>query len=251
MDTRVERCIHLACDRLAAADTALIYFRADDIAVPGARFLRMMELFSTYRVPLSLAVVPAWLTAHRWNALQRSVQGFSSLWCWHQHGWRHKNHEFSGRSQEFGPARLHADLKNDLLKGRRRLKDILGRHFYPVFTPPWNRCNLKTLELVKECGFLAVSRDCAAQPTAPQALPDFCVDIDLHTRKVIDRASGWRHLFEAFKKYISSGRCGIMLHHRQMNAGAFDFLEILIKNLKKHKCIRLLNFKDLVKLHGV
>jgi hypothetical protein len=37
-----------------------------------------------------------------------------------------------------------------------------------------------------------------------------------------------------------------MLHHQKMNSVAFDFLEILLKNLKKCKEIRLVNFKDLI-----
>jgi peptidoglycan/xylan/chitin deacetylase (PgdA/CDA1 family) len=242
---RTESCINVACERLTAADTLIVYFRADDIAVPGAKFFRMMELFSNYRVPLSLAVVPAWLTAQRWNALRRSGQGFSSLWCWHQHGWRHINHESAGRSQEFGPARLQADIKDDLLKGKCRLENIIGDNFYPVFTPPWNRCNLQTLELLKRCGFSAVSRNCKALPPAPHTLPDFCVDIDLHTRKVLDPASEWSRFFEELTEYLSSGRCGIMIHHRKMNKAAFDFLEILLKILKRHKRIRLVNFKNL------
>ena len=242
---QIENCINAACDRLTAADTVLVYFRADDIAVPGTKFFRMMELFSNYRVPLSLAVVPAWLTAQRWDALQSSGQGVSSLWCWHQHGWRHVNYEYAGRSQEFGPARPLSDIKDDLLKGKRRLKDIIGDSFYPVFTPPWNRCNLKTLKLVKDRGFFAVSRNCRALPPAPHTLPDFCVDIDLHTRKVIDPATEWSRLFTELTEYLSSGRCGIMIHHRKMNTAAFDFLEILLKTLKRHRRIRLVNFKNL------
>jgi hypothetical protein len=247
---RVERCINAAFGRLTAADSVLVYFRADDIGVPGAKFSRMMELFSNYRIPLSLAVVPAWLTAQRWNALRGSGQRFSSLWCWHQHGWRHINHEYKGRKQEFGPERLQADIKGDLLKGKCRLENIMGDNFYPVFTPPWNRCNLQTLELVKDCGFFAVSRNCGALPPAPHALPDFCVDVDLHTRKVIDPATEWSRLFAELTEYLSSGRCGIMIHHRQMNRAAFDFLEILLKIFKRHKRIRLLNFKNLAETRG-
>ena len=242
---RIESCVKAACDRLTAAETALIYFRADDIAVPGANFLRMMELFSNYRIPLSLAVVPAWLTAQRWKALRHPGQRVSSLWCWHQHGWRHINHEYAGRSQEFGPARLQADIKDDLLKGKCRLENIIGKNFYPVFTPPWNRCNLKTLELVKDCGFFAVSRNCGALPPAPHTLPDFCVDVDLHTRRVIDPTTEWSRFFAELTEYLSSGRCGIMIHHRRMNAAAFDILEALVKVLKGHKRIRLVNFKNL------
>ena len=71
-------------------------------------------------------------------------------------------------------------------------------------------------------------------------------DVDLHTRKDKDPVSGWDRLFKVLGKDISSGRCGIMLHHQKMNAVAFDFLEILLKTLKGCTNIRLVNFKDLV-----
>ncbi len=87
-------------------------------------------------------------------------------------------------------------------------------------------------------------------PPAPRALPGFCVDVDLHTRKGIDPATEWSRLFAELTEYLFSGRCGIMIHHRKMNAAAFDFLEIRLKILKRHKRIRLLNFKDLVKTQG-
>jgi hypothetical protein len=243
---RIEFCIRDACAYFGNAEAGTIYFRADDVAVPGRQFYRMMELFAHYGAPLSLAIVPAWFTHARWNSLQNIGPRSSSLWCWHQHGWRHVNHETTGKNQEFGSARLDREIKDDLLKGRQRLAHILGNHFYPVFTPPWNRCNLKTLELLKECRYLAVSRNCGASPPSPEKLPDLCVDVDLHTRRVQDPVLGWDRLFKALKKDISSGRCGIMLHHQKMNAVAFDFLEILLKTLTRCKNIRLVNFKDLV-----
>jgi hypothetical protein len=244
---RIEACVRDARAHSVTAEPACIYFRADDVAVPGKPFYRMMALFSHYRVPLSLAVVPAWLTQERWNSLQNSGVRSASLWCWHQHGWRHANHETTGKNQEFGSARLYSELKEDLLKGKQRLQNILGNHFYPVFTPPWNRCNLKTLALLKEYRYLAVSRNRGALPASPGGnLPDLCVDVDLHTRKDKDPVSGWNRLFEVLEKDISSGRCGIMLHHQKMNAVAFGFLEILLKTLKGCKNIRLVNFKDLL-----
>ena len=244
---RIEACIREARAHCSRTGPARVYFRADDVAVPGRPFYRMMELFWHYRVPLSLAVVPAWLTQDRWSSLRNTGARSSVLWCWHQHGWRHVNHETTGKNQEFGPARLYSELKRDLLKGRQRLENILGSHFYPVFTPPWNRCDLNTLKLLKECRYLAVSRNCGALPASSGGkLPDLCVDVDLHTRKDPDPVSGWNRLFKVLEKDISSGRCGIMLHHQKMNALAFDFLEILLKTLKGSKHIRLVNFKDLV-----
>ena len=55
--------------RAAMADHEIkVFFRADDIAVPSKNFSRMMDLFLSYRIPLCLAVVPAWLTPKRWEA---------------------------------------------------------------------------------------------------------------------------------------------------------------------------------------
>jgi peptidoglycan/xylan/chitin deacetylase (PgdA/CDA1 family) len=246
LGTRIEKCVRAADADFKSTESGLIYFRADDVGVPGRPFDRMLALFSNYRVPLSLAVVPAWLTHRRWNAIQSKARRSSPLWCWHQHGWRHVNHETGGKHQEFGSARQSSAIKNDLLKGRQRLENILGNQFYPVFTPPWNRCNLNTLELLEQCGYLAVSRDCGALPSSSAALPDYCMHIDLHTQKTPDPVAGWDRLFKALKKDISAGRCGIMLHHQKMNEVAFDFLEILLKALKKCKKMRLVNFKDVI-----
>ena len=247
LGTRTEKCVRAADADFTTAKSGYVYFRADDVAVPGKQFERMMQLFSSYRVPLSLAVVPAWLTHRRWDTIQSRALRSSALWCWHQHGWRHVNHETGGRKQEFGPARRFPAIKNDLLKGRRHLENILGNQFYPVFTPPWNRCNSNTLKILKQYQYVAVSRDCGAQPSASAALPDYCMHIDLHTRKAPDPVAGWDRLFKALKKDISAGRCGIMLHHQKMNTAAFDFLEVLLKTLKKCKKIQLVNFKDLIR----
>ena len=47
-----------------------------------------MELFSQFRVPLNLAVVPAWLTRIRWQNIMSAGKFVDELWCWHQHGRR-------------------------------------------------------------------------------------------------------------------------------------------------------------------
>jgi hypothetical protein len=121
----------------------------------------------------------------------------------------------------------------------------MGRAFYPVFTPPWNRCSLTTLQLLRELEYAAVSRKRDSLPPSPEGLPDFWVDVDLHTRKEPNPQTGWRNLFNELEQGISAGRCGIMIHHQMMNAAAFDFLELLITALTKCRKIQLVNFKDL------
>lgn len=243
--SRIERCIDSAGDLACARGTGYLFFRADDVAVPGKPFARLMELFMRHGVPLSLAVVPSWLTGARWQELKELAEKSPSLWCWHQHGWRHLNHEMHGKRQEFGPSRSPSRIREDLLRGRHRLEVHMEQDFYPVFTPPWNRCDLNTLKLLKELGYHAVSRAQASLPPTPEGLPDFPVNVDLHTRKEANPAVDWDDLFSDLGHAVASGLCGIMIHHQRMNDVAFDFLDLLLQKLSHHQSLRIVHFKDL------
>lgn len=243
--TRVSRCIKTAADRLQSGP-AQIFFRADDVGVPGKQFSHLKEIFSKHQTPLCLAVVPAWLTASRWTYLQKPGSHMPDLWCWHQHGWRHMNHEKAGRKQEFGASRRRTAVLKDLVKGRRRLEELMGNKFYPVFTPPWNRCGLDALEHLWADGYCAVSRRTGAQPATRDGLPDLFVNVDLHTRKETDPKKGWNNLLAELQHSISAGYCGIMIHHQRMNAAAFDFLDYLLSVLVRCKNLSVVDFRELI-----
>jgi len=245
---RTLRCIDAACDRLAAGQAGYIFLRADDVAVPGSQFSRLLDLFFHQRAPLCLAVVPAWLTRVRWQQINEFKQDMAHLLCWHQHGWRHINHQTAGKKQEFGPNRSQFEIENDIIRGKQRLKGIMGRRFYPVFTPPWNRCDCRTLKVIHRHEFAAVSRTFASDVPSPEGLTNFFVNVDLHTRKETNCVTGWSNLFEELRMAISSGCCGIMIHHQRMNDAAFLFLEILLRAIKARKRLRLAHFRDLIRL---
>ena len=242
---RTQRSIDAACERLAGKKGGVVFFRADDVAVPGRNFARLLKLFAQKRVPLCLAVVPARLTVLRWQSLNAVGRDALARQCWHQHGWRHVNHEPKIK-QEFGAARTASEIRKDLLYGKQRLEEIMQEAFYPVFTPPWNRCSPTTLRLLGEMGYVAVSRSRKSQPAPPAGLPDICVDVDLHTRKETDPKSGWNHLFKELEQAIATGRCGFMIHHQKMNNAAFDFLEMLLKLLAERRKLDLVHFKELI-----
>ena len=244
LGARIDQCIRPGNEIADVTGGTTLFFRADDVGVPGMQFERMMELFATYGVPLSLAIVPAWLTADRWQYLNGFEKNHPARWCWYQHGWRHVNHEAEGKKQEFGNARSLAQIKQDLRRGQSRLEELMAQAFYPVFTPPWNRCNANTLQILKDLGYAAVSRSRGAKPPAPGGLPDHYVNVDLHTRRERDAAAGWHNLLHELEQAIASGFCGIMIHHQLMNAAAFDFLELLLKALTKNRAMRLANFID-------
>lgn len=224
----------------------LVFFRADDVAVPSRNFSHMIAAFKRRRVPLSMAVVPAWLTRNRWEAL-RSVAGDDpALWCWHQHGYQHKNHEPEGKKCEFGASRPTEAIRQDLRRGRDRLSEIMGPAFFPAFTPPWNRCGTSTLVLLKEMGYYVVSRSKGASSAPPRGLADFSVNVDLHTRKEPDPETARRNLLDELETALGGGFCGIMIHHQRMNGAALDFLDNLLSVLTREPGVRLVHMKDLI-----
>jgi peptidoglycan/xylan/chitin deacetylase (PgdA/CDA1 family) len=231
----------------AAPGQCRVFFRADDVAVPGRAMARMLEVFTANRVPLCMAVVPAWLNASRWHEL-RAKAGESSQWCWHQHGWRHHNHQTMGKKGEFGNERDAQAKQADIERGRDKLAGLMGRDFQPFFTPPWNRFDRETGEILARTGFRAVSRSAGEgkKVPLPPGLPDLCINTDLHTRNESTPAEGWDALFAEFKDALATGRCGVMLHHQRTNGAAFDFLDLLLRAVRSHPNTEAVTFDDLL-----
>ncbi len=250
LESRVERCISEASDLKKTRDPTRVFFRADDIGAPGKNFTRLMDLFIRHGAPLCPAIVPTWLTPPRWEALRTPGESASSPWCWHQHGWRHKNHETRGKKQEFGTARPADVVRSDLTRGRTHLESILGNDFYPAFTPPWNRCGKETLRHLHALGYKAVSRSRGASPAAPEGLPDFQVNVDLHTRKERDPGEAWRALFAELRQAAATGLVGVMIHHQRMNDAAFHFLDILVRILCRSPDFQPVTLKELAEFRG-
>lgn len=240
----VQRLVHTLGQGLEGQEQVRIFFRADDIGVPGANFSRMMAIFLKYRFPICLAVVPAWLTRPRWDALTPLAQKGGDLFCWHQHGWRHRNHEIKGKNQEFGPGRSREKILRDLEKGRDRLQGMLKDRFSPFFTPPWNRCSLEAMEALVALGFKGISRSRGSRPYSPAQLMEISVDVDLHTRREKSVELWWDGIFNELSRGIETGVCGIMLHHMRMDDLAFSFLEALVQILAGHEKIRGITFAD-------
>jgi len=245
----LDRCLTAAVTTAGSRALIPVFFRADDVAVPGKRFRELVDVFSRYQVPLSMSVVPAWLTTARWKGIERLCRRDQHLWCFYQHGWRHMNHELSGKKQEFGPARPLSVIEYDLMRGRERLMSLMRDAFFPAFTPPWNRCSNETLVLLQESGCTALSRSRGAYPPAPTGMPDFQVNVDLHTRKEPTAALGWKNLYAELGAGIAGGFCGIMIHHQRMNDNALAFLEELLARMAGMDAFHFCHLKDLVETH--
>ena len=244
LDQNIDACLHAGLEKVLGKKTIPVYFRADDVAVPGRQFKDLIQVFSRHQVPLSMAVVPTWLTQARWKAIQKICKA-DKLWCFYQHGWRHMNHETKGKKQEFGSARSRHDIENDLIRGRYRLMSLMGASFYPAFTPPWNRLTRQTMEVLLELGTRTISRSQGARPPALAGMQDFQVNVDLHTRKEASAELAWQNLRSELSYAMADGFCGIMIHHQRMNVHALDFLESLLKQMRAMDRFRFFHLKDL------
>ncbi len=233
-------------DVLKKNEKLTVFFRADDIGPPSKNFSRMMDLFIKYKTPICLAVVPVWMTQARWDEMMPFVEKAGDLFCWHVHGYMHKNYEVEGKKHEFGPARNLEGLFNDLSKGRKRLERIMGNYLTPVFTPPWNRCSFETMEQLGQLGYKGISRSYGSKSLPPDGFKDFPVHVDLHTRKDKDAQTGWENLFSEFKSRMKIKPCGIMLHHMRMNDAAFIFLEYLLELFSGCDQIEIVTYRDLI-----
>ncbi|MGI9537763.1 MAG: DUF2334 domain-containing protein, partial [Desulfocapsaceae bacterium] len=221
-----------------------VLFRADDIGVLSTNFLRMLDLFQTHHLPLCLAVVPTWLSQTRWRAIKTHIDTGSPLWCWHQHGWNHTNHQSTGKKCEFGSARSRSAISNDLSRGKDRLLRIVGSDYSPFFTPPWNRCSEETLAILAELGFSGVSRSRGEQGENG-SLKDFFINVDLHTRKETDGGSALEGLCDELRLAVEQHYVSVMIHHQLMNDSAFELLELLLTLVAGNSKFRACTFNDL------
>lgn len=214
---------------VAAPRSLRLFFRADDVAIPSGNFSRMINLFRKYETPLEMAVVPAWLRTDHAQALLHECPE-AGLFRLHQHGWRHVTHQLTGKKGEFGTDRSRAVKRADLQKGRDKLLRLLGDRFEQRFTPPWNRFDAQTATLLGDLGYESVSRSSGEDRKVPlpDMLPDFPINVDLHTRNEATPAASRQALLEEMAEELATGHCGIMLHHQRMNDNAFAFLDGLL-----------------------
>lgn len=222
-------------------DTCHIFFRADDIGVPSTSYFAMIDMFKRCDIPLCLAVVPTWLTSQRAEVLLNH-SGENSLFCFHQHGWRHINHEDYGKKQEFGDSREYHTIYSDIARGKKRLQRVLGSVFYPFFTPPWNRCGEKSLKALSKLEFHGISRSKGASLDSIPLLPDYQVNIDLHTRKELSPTHSFEKMLLEISHALASGTAGFMIHHQRMNDSAQLVLSTILSILAKRNDVTFFHF---------
>jgi predicted glycosyltransferase len=217
---------------------ASLFFRDDDCGWSDDRVLLLLDIFADFGVPVDLAAIPAALNPAFAQKLSRRMAAHPERLGIHQHGYAHFNHESAGKKCEFGPARDYPSQHSDIKNGQRRLAELLGAAPDPIFTPPWNRCNVVTARCLAELGFHVLSRDSHAAPLDGAELLELPIAVDwfAHRKKVrLDRMA-WGRLLAA--KLQNETSPGIMLHHAVMDAEEMQALAQLLSVLARHPNVK-------------
>jgi hypothetical protein len=219
----------------AAPATVEFFLRDDDAGWDDDRLFAMLDVVGRRRLAIDLAVIPEALGPQ----LARSL---SQLWAqWdgrlglHQHGFAHRNHEPQGRKCEFGPSRARDAQRRDLLEGRGLLESLLPGHIQPVFTPPWNRCERITAELLAESGYRVLSRHVGEPPASVPGLVEAPVSVDWSYAKRDGHRLTPAQLGElAAERVQLASPVGINLHHAVMDGAELEQLDELCGVLSEH-----------------
>ena len=223
-----------------------VYFRADDIGVISGAFVKLMTLFEQYKTPLCLAVVPAWLTTRRWSAMSQICNCGSSLWCWHQHGWRHRNHQCSGEKERVWFRPLGSSHQGRYHQRPQPAPGVTRQPFLTLFH--------STLESLQPGGGDRASRGRVQghvihwrdPDLADRSLPDLPVNVDLHTRKERDGLSCLLALAAELETAAGHGAIGFMIHHQRMSDMSFTLLKGLLDIVRQTSRLTPVDFRDLV-----
>lgn len=234
-------------DRLR--EPARLWWRDDDAGRADARLDRLLGLAQEIRVPLALAVVPAWLE----RSVVRAILGVPEASVL-QHGWAHLDHAACGeRRIELGGSADRRQLAGALERGRLILARAFGERFLPVLVPPWNRIARDVVAVLPGLGYRALS---VWDEGDLGPMPEGLARVDVHVdpidwrggRRWVGRALIVERLLACLARGIRA--IGLVTHHLVMDEEAWRELAILLAILRSHRNVRLMPVASLVREGG-
>ena len=234
---------------------ATLWWRDDDAVDCSPALDRLLGLAESYRVPLSLAVIPARATTALARRLAASRAPVSVL----QHGFDHANHAPAGeKSMELGCHRPRVAICEELADGRVMLEAKFGRFAAPVLVPPWNRIADELIPELAELGFRGLSLHSARATLRPakglvacnthvdvlrwrpargflgedEALEVLTGHLGVRRRAGAAAAAGHR------RPSVADEPSGLLTHHLVMDDAAWAFVSRLFETLDDHPAAR-------------
>ncbi len=223
-----------------------IFLRDDDTSDDLETLKCLFDVTLTSSVPLNLEIIPGELSEACIRLLDNHKHLHPDLFELNQHGWQHLNHEKEGRKCEFGSSRTFDQQYEDISKGKARLEAVFGDKFYPVFTPPWNRCTEDTFKALDQLGFKVFSKDKGKQTVAGYAFQEISTTLDLYQWKGNPAMKAPEEIItQLLTQMRTMEPIGILLHHKVMGSEAFSFLDFLLRLLRNYPNIRFHTFERL------
>lgn len=220
------------------------FLRDDDIDCVEDTLQTLLNVCRRRQTPVSLAVIPGGLTREAAAFLGERVSADPGLIELHQHGWKHVSHEAQGRKCEFGPSRSFEEQLADIAEGKARLDEAFGAHWFPAFTPPWNRSTEDTFRAVERLGFEVLSTD--RRRPAAFGFHQEPVTLDLYRWKGHPAMRPAGEIAAELATQIEGRQTiGILLHHKVMDAAAFDFLDFLLGEIRRYPLARFHTLRTL------
>jgi peptidoglycan/xylan/chitin deacetylase (PgdA/CDA1 family) len=240
--------LHTSLDRLRSRrQKTVLFFRDDDVDEDETSLRRLLNVFLKHDMPVNLAVIPGRLSGPAIELLNRYLRLRPDLFEINQHGWLHINHEPEGRKCEFGPSRTFDQQVADIANGQKILGDAFNDAFSRVFTPPWNRCVTDTFRALDQLGFEALSKKRGKEPVVGYSFREISVTLDLYRWKnSVEMKAPDELVNELISQVSEFDTVGIMLHHKVMDETAFEALETLLAELRRHRFIDFHTFQSLL-----
>ncbi len=243
----LESGLRQSLDELAKKNKAIRIFLRDDDADDDLEALRsLFDVTLASSVPLNLAIIPGSLSDAGIRLLDNHKHLHPDLFGLNQHGWLHLNHEKEGRKCEFGQSRTFDQQFEDVSQGKALLENVFGDKFYPVFTPPWNRCTEDTFKVLDRLNFKVFSKDKGKQAVTGFAFQEISTTLDLYRWKDKPSMKTPEEIIEALLVQMrAEDPIGILLHHKVMGPEEFSFLDFLLRELRRYPNIPFHTFESL------
>lgn len=227
-----------------------LFLRDDDVDEDEETLRHLLDISLARNAPVNLEIIPGRLTAAGVAVLKNALRADPSLFSINQHGWLHVSHEPNGRKCEFGPARSLAQQTEDIAGGKSVLEAAFDDRFYPVFTPPWNRCTPNTYAALDDLGFLVLSKDQGKEPVTGHRFREVSTTLDLYNWKGGVQMKAPDEIVRCLVAQIRTlPVVGLLLHHKVMDAEAFRFLDQLVSELKRSPIVQFHTFQSLTQLN--
>lgn len=231
----------------AEGRVASVWWRDDDAGRIDPAVERLVALAARVRLPLAVAVVPAWLEPEVASLIRTGPSPVAVL----QHGFAHTNHEtelspgeHKVRPAECGRARPAARVLAEIADGQARLRATFGPRCLPVFVPPWNRSAPAVRAALPGLGYRTLSAFGPRPTTEP--IPGL-FELNCHADPILwregKRFAGAAPTLERLRRHLADRRArradpteptGLLTHHRDMDPAFWAFLERLLHELSEH-----------------